>query len=612
MKNVFKFKFWRKVFFVNYSKLFTSLYEKKEAIDFLRKKVNQDISELYDRIDPNSQTLNIQKIDDTKKCIEVFNEFQSKENNEAIFKYIKTLNKEQIDAFESYSKVFSSIIELDRNDNSALNIFNQVDNIIHNAKFLFLQDSEVFSYGKDNKITMDELVHLKNKINISPKEEKKKEEEETNKEENNIHDSNCKSEKLEEKKAVEKQKKKESEKNDLLKEKSNKLLFYKNLIINMEVIYDNMQILRNKGNNLPIDIKIIVNYDKKKEAFYYLNQEESSFDEIETFLINAKDDHIKKLDSAYKEKKHISFLYGKIFRKLVGYLDGGSLERVIDIFRYILNKNNDEEIKTSKPANPQITDYVKNYNDYNKYSFNNIYKSLVDLFIDNKTSLKEQYERMSMIEKKKYKGIYLHKCEKNSIGKFIYELFLQKIGQNPIAQNIMISSKETSVEEIQAFLNRAVLCDYNTLFIVEVNESLSDYQQGIMNNYLDELLTYRLEQKNGEKGVNFEKEKTQNYLDSCIVFVFEDKNEELSLINEIGKYDKQDIELDCDKIEESQIKYKQEIDNSNIILISSDKCGTGKTFKIKKMIKEDNQNYFYFPLGGILTKKLYHKNYQNY
>jgi len=47
----------------------------------------------------------------------------------------------------------------------------------------------------------------------------------------------------------------------------------------------------------------------------------------------------------------------------------------------------------------------------------------------------------------------------------------------------MISSIETSVEEIQAFLNRAVLCDYNTLFVVEINESLSDYQQGIMNNY---------------------------------------------------------------------------------------------------------------------------------
>ena len=387
----------------NYSKLFTSLYEKKEAIDFLRKKVNQDISELYDRIDPNSQTLTIQKIDDTKKCIEVFNEFQSKKNNEEIFEYIKTLNEEQINAFVSYSKVFLSIIELDRNDNSALNIFDQVDKIIKDAKFLFLQDSEVFTYEKDKyKITMDELVHLKNKINTPPKDEKKKEEE-INKEGNNICDSKGKSNKVKEKKATEKEEKKENENNvkkDLLKEKSDKLIFYKNLITNMEVIFDNMQILRNKGNNLPIDIKIIVNYDKKKEALYYLNQEESSFDVIETFLINSKDDYIKKLDAAYKEKKHISFLYGKLFRKLVGYLDSGIVEKIIDIFRYILNKNNDEEIKTSKPTNPQIIDYVNNYNDYNKNSFINIYNSLVGLFINNKTSLKEHYERISMIKKK--------------------------------------------------------------------------------------------------------------------------------------------------------------------------------------------------------------------
>ena len=605
----------------NYSNLFTSLYEKKEAIDFLRKKAKKKqeqekkpvpgktnheiqnkyprsdsdwIRELYDRIDPNSPTLTIQKIDDTKKCIEVFDEFQSKKNNKEIFDYIKTLNNEQINAFMSYSKIFSSIIELDRNDNSALNIFEQVDKIIQKAKFLFLQDSEVFKYGKEEiKITMDELVHLKNKINISQKNEKKKEEEEErNKEENNICDSNDKSKKVE-------------EKNDLLKEKSEKLLFYKNLITNMEVIYENMEILRNKGNNLPIDIKIIVNYNERKEATYYLDQNETSFDIIETFLLNAKDDYVKKLDLAYKEKNHTRYLYGQLFRKLVGYLDGGSLERIIDIFRYILNKNNDEEIKTSKPSNDQLTDYVHNYNDYNKKSFENIYNYLIELFNSNKTSLREQYERISMKEEGKYKGVYLHECEENLIGKYIYELFLQKIGQRPIAQNIMISSKETSVEEIQAFLNRAVLCDYNTLFVVEVNESLSDYQQGIMNNYLNELLVYKLDQYKAEnKGKVVEKEKTNVYLNACIVFIYEKKNKELSLVNEIGQYERQDIQLDNDNIEESQMKYKQEIDDSNIIVISSDKCGIGKSFEIKKMIENKKQEYFYFPLGGILTKKV--------
>jgi hypothetical protein len=102
----------------NYSKLFTSLYEKKEAIDFLRKKTNKDISELYDRIDPNSPTITTQKIDDTKKCIEVFNQFTSMKNdNNKIFGYIKTLNEGEINAFVSYSKIYKSIIELDTNDN---------------------------------------------------------------------------------------------------------------------------------------------------------------------------------------------------------------------------------------------------------------------------------------------------------------------------------------------------------------------------------------------------------------------------------------------------------------------------------------------------------------
>ena len=45
------------------------------------------------------------------------------------------------------------------------------------------------------------------------------------------------------------------------------------------------------------------------------------------------------------------------------------------------------------------------------------------------------------------------------------------------------------------------------------------------------------------------------------------------------------------------------MDTSNITVISSEFCGLGKTFKIKKMIENKKQKYFHFPLGGILTKK---------
>lgn len=126
-------------------------------------------------------------------------------------------------------------------------------------------------------------------------------------------------------------------------------------------------------------------------------------------------------------------------------------------------------------------------------SFENISNYLISLFKTNQTSLQMHYESILMKEKDKYKGIYLHECEDNSISNFIYEIFLTKIGQKPIVQNILIGSKETSVEEIQAYLYRAILCDYNSLFVVEINESMNDFQQGIMYNFLDKLLIYRNE-----------------------------------------------------------------------------------------------------------------------
>ena len=45
----------------------------------------------------------------------------------------------------------------------------------------------------------------------------------------------------------------------------------------------------------------------------------------------------------------------------------------------------------------------------------------------------------------------------------------------------------------------------------------------------------------------------------------------------------------------------------NIKVISSDVCGLGKSFKIKKMIKEEKLTYYYFALGGMLTKKTIYK-----
>ena len=70
----------------------------------------------------------------------------------------------------------------------------------------------------------------------------------------------------------------------------------------------------------------------------------------------------------------------------------------------------------------------------------------------------------------------------------ILQIFLDTLGRLPIAQNILITNKETSYEEMQAYLNRAILCRYNTLFVIEINESFSEYQQRYLNRFLDKLL----------------------------------------------------------------------------------------------------------------------------
>ena len=113
----------------------------------------------------------------------------------------------------------------------------------------------------------------------------------------------------------------------------------------------------------------------------------------------------------------------------------------------------------------------------------------------------------------KYEGIYLQKCNNISMEEYIIYLFWEKIVELPIAQNILICSKDTSFEEIQSFLYRAILCDYNTLFIIELTESFSECQYDELFSLFDSLLSYKYEKNINEMNM-------QKYLNSCIVFIY--------------------------------------------------------------------------------------------
>ena len=184
---------------------------------------------------------------------------------------------------------------------------------------------------------------------------------------------------------------------------------------------------------------------------------------------------------------------------------------------------------------------------------------------------------------------------------------------------------------MQSFFYRAILCDFNTLFVIEILESFSNFQYIKMYSYIDKILTYKLENYDKEKK-HINKSSTREYLNSCIIFVYKNLENEAVLENELMKYgvQKQDMEeyfykdnkkenmmgdLSISNLSNNLNNDKLIIQDKalfeNIKVFSSEICDLGKSFKIKKLIKEKNEIYYHFPLGGMMTKKvIYEKLFQ--
>ena len=584
-----------------YNELFTCLFEKNEALEFLIEKIGQNIDDLKDRIQPSDKRIKIQNVIETEKCIYHMTQMKKMNDNFKIFSYIKhNLDKNAIEQFVSYSKNYETIIELDRYYDSSENFYKDVNDIIkENFTINISQDSQSFFYtnekGESKDILMEDLIKLKNKLH-------------------NINENESKKEKSEESKSsVSDQTEQKDDVKDKMKLKRKTLLFFKKIISNIELIVkEYMNALRTKGSSIPIKICIKV---KKDDIKYYLGEELLYFekknskekDGIKDFLIKAKNKYTSLLNSEYKQKMNLRFMYGKQFRSMMKHLETGY--KIDSFLRYILNNtDNNKNVKEGfRAVDRTVNDWIHHNEIYEEDSFKNISTYIQSLFEYNDKKLEEHYLQMIINPKDKYKGIYLYECDSNSMEEFIIKLFWDKLTLLPMAQNVLITSKETSEEEMQAFFHRAILCNYNTLFVVEINDSFSEQQQGIMNTYIDQLLSY----KNKEE--KYDKSETQDYLDSCILFIYgkEYKNNITSLLKELKKLKNQQFEIH--DVYQAANKNKENFltELGNIKIFTSEICGLGKTGKIKKLVKDNHKKLVHFPLGGILTKQIIFEKLQN-
>ena len=609
-----------------YIDFFLYLYELKEAYNFLLNNTTESIELLYDKIDPNDQKIKIKDIEDTEHCVGFFQEIKKKENNTDIFKFIKEMDSETIKRFYNFSCIYPSIIELNQNNELSILLYEEIRDIIKDSEYKFCRDSQIFIYTdskskQKNDLNLDKLKNLYNKIHIPPKENKEKQ----------IFDK----------------------KQEKYEERYKTFNDFKTLVNHIEIIQDYMNILRTKGSSLPIEIIILA---KNSNIEYFLRSKKSNFDKIQNYLFNAKNYTITKLEEMYKEKPNLRFIYGKQFENLMNnnYENNDDDIRNKPFLRYILNDTNDA--KDVKPGFfskvGQTKDYVDEYKLYTENNFIDISGYINSVFENNHSSYEELYSKMLIKKTNNLKGIYLYhstpnnqnldykgsysnnensdsnsKISDNNLSDIdsysmegdILNIFLENVGVLPIAQNILISNKETSYEEIHAFFYRAILCEFNTLFIVELNNSFSDYKRKIMNNIIDKLLIYKNKLYNEENNKNVEKTQTDKYMDSCLLFIYNDEYNDLYL-NEIYKlnhpvfpYTKKNpsimsdanlmnFENDYNKNNPSSFLYK------NTHVIDSEICGLGKSTKIRDDIKTENKKYIHFPLGGNLTKKsIYNK-----
>ena len=124
--------------------------------------------------------------------------------------------------------------------------------------------------------------------------------------------------------------------------------------------------------------------------------------------------------------------------------------------------------------------FIKNINDESKRCVidNNINESdiyLTDIIAKNDLNLDRIYKSTFIkqdLKKDKYQGIYIYLCEKQE--KDLYQIYKYLTGNNPIAQNVLLCNKITIKEQITSFLYRAILCEYNSCFIVGGIELLNN------------------------------------------------------------------------------------------------------------------------------------------
>jgi len=536
------------------------LNQKPEVIKFLLGKTVEECGLLYDTLD-NNDFLKISDIIDLEKCVEYMNSLGNKDEFKQMKDY-ELIEKAKLSNlmcknlqinFKNFIEHFDDIKEIikekfDKSEASRQRINNITKNshfrlsTIEKEKFFeghyFVKDGETMN---EKIINLNELQELRDRaiLTINPSGD------------------------------------------------TNENMQFIDLVSETLKIYNLLNEIYNCGYAKVITISIYTNEMTTTKPTKFIRSFEitspenyiGKYKKVEQILSILKN-ILNKLKSNYKlgyqKNKFLRFIYGRQFNIIYDYLNNNNINNISPFLKYITNN----ELKNTKII-------YKLNEDNNKDEFqnivdncNNFIKKALD---DNKLSLDAIYNK-TLIKKnlksdtEEYKGFYVYSCTKEE--KEIIQLNIFLTGNVPIAQNILLCNKNTSNEEITAFLYRAILCEFNSCFIIGGIESL----QFEIKIYFIEILNQILYENKGK-------------LESCLIIFSSEKSSDIYKSLDSIKYKKtfnSSIEKNLEKIKLDKI--------DRISIFTSDKAGIGKSTKIHNIIKEKKKEYKHFPLGGVFTR----------
>ena len=548
----------------NYLNILLKLKEQPEALSFLLKKTIDDCSSIQELVgEIDNSFINVNDILDLEQCIIFINKLGNPKElkNKKDIDIIKSFKKEVENSkdkdieicFNRFVNNYSEIKSLvdygfDKSEASkkkVLLLCKESKFILTNIKnnfFKCIYKEEIFDKDdqkqiKYNELNLDNLFELRDRIQLTKK---------------------------------------------ITGDKTEKQLLekYRDFIEKVSKINTIYKLLENiYMYGYPEKIEIVININKGTSTYIgcQLNTKESGqiISKLKVMLEQLKKTQL----IAYKYKPLIRFIYGRHFNFLYDILTKKEKDKnkISNFLNYISNKIEKEIDFTYKSTDNNIyEDIINNCEEY-------INKTLEK----NKLTLAKIYE--DSLIKKKYKnsvdkGVFLYYCTNLEIK--IYQVYKYLTNKNPEAQTVLLCNKETTSEELIAFLYRSILCEFNSCFIIGGVELLEFEKRNIFMETLKELLTG-----------NHEHIKS---IDSILIIAYINKDSDIikSLFSFIKKLD---IFTKNEENEIENIKFEKD---SKVEIISSDKSGVGKSTQIRLEIEKKKKKYIHFPFGGVFNREI--------